>query len=88
MRTEQWTVVVNIDEEDDHTSAEAQLHARDTSSVEGHGLARRNPRDANVPEIGAELATARALSELAHRLLDASIADVEKMTGERSTFRK
>lgn len=88
MRTERWTVVVNIDEHDDHTSAEAQLQARDTSSVEGRGLARRSPGDTNVPEIGAELATARALSELAHRLLDASIADVEKMTGERSTFRK
>jgi len=34
-----------------------------------------------VPEIGDELAAARALSDLAHRLLDVTIADIEAITG-------
>jgi hypothetical protein len=33
-----------------------------------------------VPEIGDELAAARALSELSHNLLDAAAADIEKIT--------
>ncbi|MFR9730073.1 DUF1876 domain-containing protein [Saccharopolyspora sp. MS10] len=85
MRTERWTVLVNIDEHSDHTSAEARLQTR--GGIAGRGLAKRNPRDTDIPEIGAELATARALSDLAHQLLDASIADVEEATGRSATFR-
>jgi hypothetical protein len=33
-----------------------------------------------VPEIGDELATSRALSDLAHKLLEATVADIEAMT--------
>ncbi|GAB2669071.1 DUF1876 domain-containing protein [Saccharopolyspora gloriosae] len=85
MRTERWTVLVNISEHSDHTSADARLHSRD--DIAGRGLARRNPSDTDIPEIGAELATSRALSDLAHQLLDASIADVEQATSHPATFR-
>jgi hypothetical protein len=33
-----------------------------------------------LPEIGDELAVARALSDLAHRLLEAAAADIEEFT--------
>jgi hypothetical protein len=35
-----------------------------------------------VPEIGAELATARALTDLGQRLLSLATADVEAATGQ------
>jgi hypothetical protein len=37
-----------------------------------------------VPEIGDELAVARALSDLGHRLLVTTAGDIQQVTGERS----
>jgi hypothetical protein len=53
----------------------------------GVGLARLNPADLDVPEIGDELATARALSELSHHLLDAAAGDLEQVTHRRAHLR-
>jgi hypothetical protein len=44
-------------------------------------VARRNPQDREVPEIGDELATSRAFADLAHQLLEAATADVEQNVG-------
>lgn len=44
------------------------------------GLARLNPADRDVPEIGDELAVARALSDLGHQLLDTAAGDIEQIT--------
>lgn len=85
--SQQWSVDLYIDEHDDQTRAEARLHTHDKTDLRGKGLARRNPHDRNVPEIGAELAASRALSDLAHRLLDAAVADVEQATHEPAHFR-
>jgi Domain of unknown function (DUF1876) len=76
----QWQVVIDIDEHDNRTRAVARLLTQDTEQLTGVGLARRNPADQDVPEIGDELAAARALSELSHNLLDAAAADIEKIT--------
>ena len=79
--TKHWVVDIYIDEHDDEsTRAEARLHARDAGQLKAVGFARRNPHDVNVPEIGDELATARALSELAQRLLQATSEDIEDVT--------
>jgi len=77
-----WTITLHIDEHDGHTRAVARLHTRDTDEVVGVGLARLSPDDHDVPEIGAEIATARALSDLSHRLLRTATEDVEQITGE------
>ena len=77
-----WNVVINIDEHDGHTRAVARLHTRDGERV-GVGLAHRNPADREVPEIGDELAVARALAELSNRLFACAAADVGENTGER-----
>jgi hypothetical protein len=78
--TTRWTVSISLFEEGDVTKADAVLHTDDTERLRGHGTARRNPRDPAVPEIGDELAAARALSDLAHRLLEAAVADIEAAT--------
>lgn len=84
MHTTTWFVEVFIGEHDDHTHAEARLDSgKSGRQLTGEGTARRNPTDANVPEIGDELATARALSDLAHKLLDAAADDIGSMTHER-----
>ena len=76
-----WIVAVDIDEHDGQTRAEARLHWRDQATV-GIGVSRLNPRDRNVADIGDELAVARALSDLARRLMAATVRDIEAVTDE------
>ena len=52
--------------------------------ISGNGTARRNPVDQNVTKIGAEIAVARALSNLAHRLMHVATSDVEALTHEHA----
>jgi len=77
-----WSVDIFIDEHEDEriTHAEARLHTNDTTHLVGRGTARRNPDDTDIAEIGDELAVARALSSLAHELLDAATSDIEQIT--------
>jgi hypothetical protein len=79
MHTRTWTVEVTIHEVEDErrTRAVAVLHTEARPPVRGEGEARRSPRDREVPEIGDELATARALADLAYQLLDVTAADIE-----------
>jgi hypothetical protein len=74
-----WNVAIDIDEHDGRTRAVARLSTA-TTDLTGIGLARLSPEDRDVPQIGDELAVARALSELSHHLLDATAADIERVT--------
>ncbi|MGY1590848.1 DUF1876 domain-containing protein [Geodermatophilus sp. SYSU D00708] len=76
-----WTVSIEIDEHDGHTRAVARLQTGDTDRLTGVGLARLDPADRDVPVIGDEIAVARALSDLSHRLLQTATEDVEQSTG-------
>jgi len=78
-----WRVEVFIGESDGHTHAEARLRTEVGDSVVGVGEAKVNPNDPDVPEIGDELAVARALSDLGHRLLISAAADIEQVTHEK-----
>ncbi|MDV6013294.1 DUF1876 domain-containing protein [Haloechinothrix sp. LS1_15] len=80
MHEKHWNVEITIDEFDDRTRAKAKLQSDRGTDMTGVGLARLNPEDRNVPEIGDELATSRALSDLAHRLLDVTAEDIERVT--------
>lgn len=71
-----WSVQIDLGEHEGATHAVARLHTQDRTSLTGSGSARLNPADPNVPEIGDELAAARALSQLAHALLDAAADDI------------
>lgn len=85
----QWSVDLYIDEHENErtTHAEARLHTNDETHLVGRGTARRNPKDTEVPEIGDELAAARALADLAHKLVDAAAADIEQFTASATSLR-
>ena len=71
-----WSVQIDIGEHEGTTRATAHLHTGERTSLTGTGTARLNPSDPDVPEIGDELAASRALSQLAHALLDAAADDI------------
>ena len=70
-----WTVDIYLAEEDGHTQARAELRNRDRT-LSGRGVARRRPTDREVPEIGDELAVARALGDLSQQLTAAALDDI------------
>ncbi|MBP1158538.1 hypothetical protein ABIC28_004161 [Rhodococcus sp. PvR044] len=86
MDVKQWSVGVVIDEHDGRTRAKARLSAGEKPEMVGVGLARLNPEDADVPAIGDELATARALADLSHQLIEATAADIEEVTKQPSNL--
>jgi Domain of unknown function (DUF1876) len=83
-RIDSWPVDISLDEEDRETRAEARLRKDGGSGIVGHGLARRNPADPEVTQIGEEIAAARALSDLAHQLLSEAAGQIENITHERA----
>jgi Domain of unknown function (DUF1876) len=85
--TKRWEIVVDIDEHDGRTRAVARLRAGSSDQMVGVGTARLNPHDRDVPQIGDELATARALSELGHHLLHAAAEDIEGVTHQPAHLR-
>jgi hypothetical protein len=80
-----WTIEVVFTEDEDRTRADAVI---DTASfhLHGWGRSRRNPTDPDVPLIGEEIAAARALSDLAYRLLDRAAGLIEGQEGQRPTL--
>jgi Domain of unknown function (DUF1876) len=82
-RTATWHIEVFLLDVKDRTRAEAVLRSSAGTELPHEGVARRNPMDIEVPEIGEELATAPALSGLAHDLFEATISDIEQNVHER-----
>lgn len=80
--TKHWSITVDIDEEENTTLAHVSLRTPAGTDVTGAGQAQRNPLDPSVPEIGDELAVARALRDLAERLLHTTEKDIKGVTGE------
>jgi hypothetical protein len=80
--TTAWSVDIQLSEHDGQTRAIARLGTNDRTNLVGTGFARLNPSDRDVPEIGEELATARALHALADRLLGAAVGDIAAITHE------
>jgi len=81
--SDRWSVRVSVSEAAGETDAEARLDM-DDEHLAGRGKARLNPTDRDVSKIGAEIAVARALSDLAHKLLNTATADIEGVTHERA----
>ena len=77
-----WWVEIELGESGGVSTAHARLRTRDRTNLAATGTARLNPHDLDVPEIGYELATARALSRLAHDLLEAAADDISGVTLE------
>lgn len=77
-----WRVRVDLFESGDDTTAHAVLISETPEQLDAEGRARRDPRDPAVPEIGDEVAVARALRRLADRLLESASVDLAAVTGE------
>jgi hypothetical protein len=75
-----WSVELHLDEREGHTHAEAKLITGHKAPLTATGSAQLSERDpVDVPEIGFELAAARALRTLADRLLQVAEDDVEDL---------
>ncbi|MFF2008503.1 DUF1876 domain-containing protein [Streptomyces sp. NPDC058195] len=83
-RTQEWRLRLGLTEDDGTTRAEAVL---DTSSgpVTGHGVARCNPQDVDVPVIGDDLAAGRAMKDIAAQLMKAADKEMETVGGKPVT---
>lgn len=81
---DRWSVELTTSEHGRETEAAARLVPDDGAHLEAHGTARRNPADADVTGIGEKIAVARALSDLAHVLLESAAGDLEDVTHERA----
>jgi Rv2632c-like/Domain of unknown function (DUF1918) len=82
-----WSVDLYLFEQGDATTAHAVLHTNAPTRIDSEGEARRNPTDLDVPEIGDEVAAARALRRLADRLLGVASEDIEAIEGHEVHLR-
>lgn len=78
----QWRAEIMIGEDDGRTYAEARLVGDAPRDLVGIGRAQVSPDDYDVPEIGDEVAVARALRDLADQLLATASADISDVTLE------
>jgi hypothetical protein len=81
-RVHDWQVRISIFERDDDTDAHVVLLSDTPGHLSAHGHSHRSAQDRGVPEIGDEVAVARALRVLADQLLDTAAGDIEEITGE------
>lgn len=79
--TKEWHVDIYLYEDADATTASAVLRSDIAEPLKSRGEARRRPSDPDVPEIGDEVAVARALRRLADRLLGTAEGDIEALEG-------
>ncbi|AIR98871.1 DUF1876 domain-containing protein [Streptomyces glaucescens] len=79
-----WHVELEFKEDDRHTEAAALIRLPDGSEVRSHGQASRHHTDANQPRVGEEIAGARALNELAMRLLTKAHEEIDSASGRIS----
>jgi hypothetical protein len=76
-----WKLTIESHEDDDFCEMVVHLDAVDRS-LSGVGRSRRNPADPSVPQIGEELAAARALHDLADHLTDDARVMIEAYAGD------
>jgi hypothetical protein len=82
-----WRVDLYLFEQDAATMAHAVLHTDAPTALDCRGETRRNPSDVDVPEVGDEVAAARALRRLADRLLGVASDDIEAIEGHEVHLR-
>jgi hypothetical protein len=82
-----WRVEISFTEDADRTRADAILELA-SQRFHGFGQARRAPQDRRLPVVGQDLAAARALSDLSHKLLDAAAQRIESSEGQPVKLRE
>lgn len=73
------TLDMQVVEAGARTTADIGMTTGNGQALHGRGTARRHPDDAEIPQVGDDIAVARALFELAHKLLDGASHEI----GER-----
>lgn len=86
--TAEWKVRLHLFEDDDGTTKAHVVLDTGSTALTGHGTAHCHPADANVPEIGDELAAGRAMNDLAQQLLNIAERDIEGMGVSRPSTRQ
>ncbi|MER6532949.1 DUF1876 domain-containing protein [Streptomyces sp. 900105755] len=86
--TGQWKVRLHFFEEDDGTTKAHVVLDTGTTELAGNGTAHCHPADANVPEIGDELAVGRAMNDLAQQLLNTADRDIQGIVETRPNVRQ
>lgn len=84
----EWTVRVSIVEADDDTDAQAVLVADSPGPLTAAGRSHRAPEDRLDPQIGDEVAVARALRHLADVLMSTAESDISAVTGQDAQVRR
>jgi hypothetical protein len=79
--TKRWRVDIYLYEDQASTSANAVLHSDVPGPLDVRGEARRSPADPDMPTVGDEVAAARALRQLADRLLEMASSDLSDAEG-------
>jgi Domain of unknown function (DUF1876) len=82
MHIKTWRVELFVSDEGDNTAVRAVLHSDAPVHLEASGRAHRHEGDPETPEIGEEVAAARALLSLGAALLDTAARDIESLEGE------
>jgi hypothetical protein len=81
-RVRDWQVRVSIFGSDDDTDAHVVLLADSPNHLTATGHSHRSAGDSPAPEVGDEVAVARALRRLADQLLATAAGDIEAHTGQ------
>ncbi|WNZ06600.1 DUF1876 domain-containing protein [Streptomyces sp. 11x1] len=79
----EWKVRLHLFEDDDGTTKARLVLDTGATQIVGRGSAHRHPADADVPEIGDELAAGRAMNNLARQLIRAAERDIEGVGAAR-----
>lgn len=79
-----WHVELEFEEDPHRTRAAALVRLPDGNEVRSHGYASRHPSDANQQRVGEEVAGARALNELAMKLLTKAHDEIDEESGRTS----
>jgi hypothetical protein len=84
-RLREWTIRVSILEGED-TTATAVLLTDAPTELHTMGASHRSAEDPLIPQIGDDVAVARALHHLADQLLDAATHSIEESTQEYDVY--
>lgn len=80
-----WAMKISIEEHGGQTRAKARLRWRDQEAV-GVGLARLARSERHSAQVGDELAVARALSDLARRMMAGTVQHIEAMQASATSL--
>ncbi|TGZ11486.1 DUF1876 domain-containing protein [Streptomyces rhizosphaericola] len=79
-----WHIDLEFEEDAHRTRAAALVRLSDGTEVRAHGYASRHPSDEDQQRVGEEIAGARALNELAMKLLTKAHTEIDEASGRSS----